>query len=576
MSQAYFLGITADFSMKKTLSLLLILCPHCISFGQTQQPAPPQIQQDSAFINGQLALSHEKSQAISFVVWDHWSGITRTENAMLDEDGKLVIKFFIRNTIPVLCQYEDKGRHYLWLIVSPGDSLTIVKNGSDVTFSGKNAATSEDYYHLRTAQEWSSYYHVLDTGYRFEPEDYLVFRKDHYNKDLELLGNYCKTRDCSELFKSWYLADAKVRYFTDVMNYSWKSANYGLGSPVRLTGERKEKYKAACLSDLDLNDSSYAMSHFYSSFLNQYSQKVEKRIPFDQGQKVVYITKLNLLLDIISKEVALEVNESSADKRALDNLLKKAHEDTEPDSAGLKTMWKLAERYELPLQRALDIWNADRWVKRINSIPHQNARELTFLHTFIRFLDQVPNLDYFYEQMYPHIQNRDYREVLKREYEKKKEEDALIGNPQGITVMPKKYGESADKLLSSIVKANRNKVIVIDFWAAWCAPCLDDFTNMKPITEKLPADNVSYVYLCSQSSRDLWLKQIKKYGVKGQHYFLSDTQYSEFQKRFGLKAFPSYIIVDAKRRIYKDINLKDVREEKRFMEKLQGIMARDN
>ena len=98
----------------------------------------------------------------------------------------------------------------------------------------------------------------------------------------------------------------------------------------------------------------------------------------------------------------------------------------------------------------------------------------------------------------------------------------------------------------------------------------------KPIKEKLPADNISYVYLCSQSSRDHWLKQIKKHSVQGQHYFLSDTQYSEFQKRFGLKGFPSYIIIDAQKRIYKDISLLDIREEKRFRAKLQALMERDN
>lgn len=45
---------------------------------------------------------------------------------------------------------------------------------------------------------------------------------------------------------------------------------------------------------------------------------------------------------------------------------------------------------------------------------------------------------------------------------------------------------------------------------------------------------------------------------------------------FELKGFPSYIIVDAKKKIHKDIVLRDIREEKRFMEKLQGIMAGDN
>jgi len=124
-------------------------------------------------------------------------------------------------------------------------------------------------------------------------------------KDLEFLQNYCNTRNCSELFREYYAADLKIRYFMDLMNYSWKSADYGLGSPVRLTGERKEKYNAAYLNDIDLDDPIYAMSFYYTPFLNAYSQKVEKRIPFDQVEKVVYITKLNHLLDIISKEVSL-------------------------------------------------------------------------------------------------------------------------------------------------------------------------------------------------------------------------------------------------------------------------------
>lgn len=561
--------------MKDATFSLLILCAFCVSFGQTQLAAPAQIRHDSAFINGQIILSGEKPASIHFAVVDYLLGVENYEYAAIDDEGRFQIKFFIRNTHQVFCSYGEK-RKYNTLILSPGDSLTLVVNDDDAKFFGKNARATENYYHLRSPKEWSAYYHALDTGYRLEPEVYLEFRKNHYRMDMEFLASYCTRTDCSDLFKQWYSADAKVRHFRDLLNYSWKSQDYGLGSEVRLTGERKQKYNAAYLPDIDLDDSTYAMSKWYTFFLNGYSQKVETKIPFDQAQKVVYITKLNFLLDIISKEVSLEVNETSGEKRVLNNLLKKALEDSEPDSADLKIMWKLSERYELALQRAMDIWNADRWVEQINSIPHKNTRELTFLHSFVRFLEQVPNLDYFYKKMYPHIQNPAHREVLTGEYEKKKAEDALVGNPQGITVMPKKYAESANDLLSNIVKANHNKVIVIDFWATWCAPCLDDFTRMEPIKAKLPADSISYVYLCSQSSRDLWLKQIKKYSVKGQHYFLSDTQYSEFQKRFGLKALPSYIIVDAKRRIYKDISLRDIREEKLFIEKLDGIMARDN
>jgi thiol-disulfide isomerase/thioredoxin len=561
--------------MKTFHAALVILCPLCHSIGQTFDTVPALPKEDSAFIKGQIILRDKKPSSITFYVVDYLVGIEKPERASVDVEGRFQIRFFIRNTHQVSWRYDERGS-YGSLILSPGDSLTLIVTDDQVQFFGTNAAASEDHYHLRTQKEWSAYYYALDTGYRLEPERYLQFRKERYQQDLDFLQSYCKTRDCTALFNRWYTTDAKVRYYQDLMAYSWKSVDYGLGSPVRLTREQNEKYNAAYLEEIDLDDSTFAISKWYTFFLNGYSQKVEKRIPFDQVENVLYITKLNFLLEIISREASLEVSESSSDKRVLENLLKKAYNHSAPDSADVKVMWKLSERYEVPLQRAMDTWNADRWVEQINAIPHQKTRELRFLHTFVRSINQMPNLDYVYEKMIPNIKNPTYRELFTRAYKSKKEEDALIGNPQGIRVIPEKYGESANRLLSNIVKANRNKVIIIDFWGTWCAPCLSDFTGMKAFKGKLPADSVSFVYLCSRSSRDLWVKQIKQYSVTGQHYFLSDTQYSEFQEKFGLNAFPAYIIVDAKKRIYKNISLRDMRDEKLFMEKVQGIMKRDN
>lgn len=497
---------------------------------------------------------------------------------MIDAHGDFSTKIFLRGRNTVLCWYLDQSNRMRdsYLIVSPGDSLSITVNNHEYRFFGKNAEATQDHYHMRTEKEWSHYYHVLDTGYRLEPEEYLEFRKQHYEEDMKFLETYCGTRDCSDLFREWYAGDARVRYFQDLMNYTWKSRDYGLGSEVRLTGERLKKYKEAFMSEIDLDDPRYAMSYMYSPFVNAYFMKVEKKAPFDQVPKEIQITKLNILLNLVAKEVPLEVDATSAKKRALENLLRNAHENSTPDSADIRLMWRLSEEYDEPLKKAMSVWNTDQWMKRINSVEHERMRDLTFLHTFMRAIDTAPNLEYVYKSMHANMKDTTFRDELARQYEKKKQEDAMIKNSSaGIHVFEKDYNKSVNEMLADIVKANRNKTIVVDFWATWCSPCLDDFESMRTFKEKVSPDSISFVYICSQSNSEMWLKQIKKYDVKGQHYLISDFQYDDFKKRFNLKGFPAYIVIDAKRKIHKDIPLREVRNEELFSRRLKTIRERN-
>lgn len=549
-------------------------------FGQTRDREFWPHEPDSIFISGTISLEGEKTpESIAFAFWDHWLGINQDVRAMIDANGAFNTRILLRCTNAVLCRYQDQSNrwHYSYLIVSPGDSLSIAVNNHQYSFFGKNAAATEDHYRMRTQKEWSHYYYVLDTGYRLEPEVYLEFRKQHYQADMRFIETYCASRNCSDLFKQWYTGDARLRYFRDLMDYGWRSRDYGLGSDVRLTGDRKRRYKEAFLGEIDLDDPGYAMSYLYSPFVNAYRQTVEKKTPFDQIPKEIQITKLNILLDLVAKEVPLEVNATSAKKRALENLLRTAHADSTPDSADIKLMWRLSEEYDEPLAKAMSTWNTDQWMKRINSVEHDGIRELSFLHTFMRAIDTAPNLDYVYESMHDNMKDKAFKDELTRQYEKKKQEDAMIKNPSGgIQVVAKDYNKTVNELLSDIVKANRNKTVVIDFWATWCAPCLDDFESMRTFKEKISSDSVSFVYMCSQSSSEMWLKQIRKYDVKGQHFLISDSQYDDFKKRFNLKGFPAYMIIDANKKIHKDIPLREVRNEQLFSERLKSIRAGKN
>jgi thiol-disulfide isomerase/thioredoxin len=101
-----------------------------------------------------------------------------------------------------------------------------------------------------------------------------------------------------------------------------------------------------------------------------------------------------------------------------------------------------------------------------------------------------------------------------------------------------------EQLMDAIISNYKGKVVLVDFWATWCEPCLTAMAKIKPMKEELKDKNVVYVYLTTESSpKELWNSKIKN--IQGEHYYLNKKDWDYILDSFQFSGIPTYLLYDA-------------------------------
>lgn len=101
-------------------------------------------------------------------------------------------------------------------------------------------------------------------------------------------------------------------------------------------------------------------------------------------------------------------------------------------------------------------------------------------------------------------------------------------------------GESV--AFKDILEVYKGKTIVIDIWASWCGDCIKGMPKVKALQKDYK--DVVYVFLSLDRSQGAWKRGIKKYNVKGAHYFMQSGWKGAFGNFVNLNWIPRYMVIN--------------------------------
>ncbi len=92
-----------------------------------------------------------------------------------------------------------------------------------------------------------------------------------------------------------------------------------------------------------------------------------------------------------------------------------------------------------------------------------------------------------------------------------------------------------------ILKKHEGKQIVLNVWASWCRDCIVGMPDLKALQSDFP--DADFVFLSVDRNEVIWKRSIKRYNLKGDHYFIPDGQKGVFGDFLNSNWIPRYMVL---------------------------------